>query len=59
VKTQVRRQSLLTPVTPKAEPPLSPTRAFAARFRVETGVVRKRFTGRVEHLVSGRATRFH
>lgn len=38
---------------------LSPQRAFIARFREGTGTVREHFTGRVEHVVSGRAARFH
>jgi len=29
------------------------------QFRVETGTAPERFTGRVEHIVSGHATRFH
>jgi hypothetical protein len=38
---------------------LSPHRAFVVQFRVETGTAPERFTGRVEHIVSGHATRFH
>jgi len=38
---------------------LSPRRAFVVQFRVETGTAPERFTGRVEHIVSGHATRFH
>ena len=38
---------------------LSPRRAFVVQFREETDTARMRFTGRVEHLVSGHATRFH
>ena len=37
---------------------LSPHRAFVVRFRVEMGTAPERFAGRVEHIVSGRATRF-
>jgi hypothetical protein len=29
------------------------------QFRAETEVVHRRFEGRVEHVVSGQATRFH
>src|SRR5947207_4354711 len=39
--------------------PLSPHRAFVVQFRVETEVEQGRFVGRVEHVVSGQATRFH
>ena len=38
---------------------LSPRRAFVVQFREETEASRQRFTGRVEHMVSGSATRFH
>jgi hypothetical protein len=44
---------------PSEEPRLSPTRAFVVQFREETDPARMRFTGRVEHMVSGRAARFH
>jgi len=59
VKTEGRRQLLSTPVIPEAERPLSPARAFVVQFREETEAVREHFTGRVEHMVSGRAARFH
>ena len=39
--------------------PLSPQRAFVVQFRVGTGAEQERFAGRVEHMVSGHATRFH
>jgi hypothetical protein len=47
-------------VKPPAELPsaLSPHRAFVVQFRAETEVGQGRFTGRVEHVVSGQATRF-
>jgi hypothetical protein len=52
--------------TPHGEAPenpqeslLSPHRAFVVQFRMETGTASERFTGRVEHIVSGRAARFH
>ena len=38
---------------------LSPRRAFVVQFREETDAAELHFTGRVEHLVSGHATRFH
>jgi len=59
VKIRMRRPLLLAPVTPEAERPLSPARAFVVQFREEPEAGRERFTGRVEHMVSGRATRFH
>jgi len=59
VKTRARRQSLSTPVTPEAEGPLSPTRAFVVQFREEREAAREGFAGRVEHMVSGQATRFY
>ena len=43
----------------RGESPLSPRRAFVVQFREETEASRQRFTGRVEHMVSGSATRFH
>jgi hypothetical protein len=47
-------------VKPPAEAPsaLSPHRAFVVQFRAETDVGQGRCTGRVEHVVSGQATRF-
>jgi hypothetical protein len=42
----------------QAESPLSPHRAFVVQFRVETKVARRRYAGRVEHVVSGQATHF-
>jgi hypothetical protein len=38
---------------------LSPRRAFVVQFREETEGAQSHFTGRVEHMVSGHATRFH
>jgi hypothetical protein len=38
--------------------PLSPQRAFVVQFRAGAGVEPVRFTGRVEHMASGQATRF-
>jgi len=47
-------------VQPPAEAPsaLSPRRAFVVQFRAETDMAQGRCTGRVEHVVSGQATRF-
>ena len=59
VKTRARRQAPLALATPEAEGPLSPARAFVVQFREGTEAARERFTGRVEHMVSGRAARFH
>ena len=42
----------------RGESPLSPRRAFVVQFREETEATPRRFTGRVEHMTSGRATRF-
>ncbi len=39
-------------------PPLSPERAFVVQFRVGAGMDPERFTGRVEHMVSGGAAHF-
>ena len=59
VKSRTRRRPLPAPHPPAAERPLSPTRAFVVQFREETDGAQNYFTGRVEHLVSGYATRFH
>jgi hypothetical protein len=59
VKTRTRRQPLLAPVPLEAERPLSPARAFVVQFREEAEATRGGFAGRVEHMVTGRATRFH
>jgi hypothetical protein len=47
-------------VKPSVEAPaaLSPHRAFVVQFRAEADVEQGRCTGRVEHVVSGQATRF-
>jgi len=57
--TRTRWRSFLAPVLPEAEGPLSPARAFVVQFREETEAVRGHFAGRVEHMVSGQATRFY
>jgi hypothetical protein len=59
VTYRARRRPLLAPDYPEAERPLSPTRAFVVQFREETETARPDFTGRVEHMVSGRAAHFH
>jgi hypothetical protein len=43
---------------PKDESPLSPYRAFVVQFRAETDLGHRHCAGRVEHVVSGRATHF-
>lgn len=42
----------------KSEPMLPSNRAFIVQFRAATELVPGRCAGRVEHLVSGQATRF-
>jgi hypothetical protein len=42
----------------EAERPLSPALAFVVQFRDETAGTSQRFTGRVEHMISGDARRF-
>ena len=39
-------------------PSLSPHRAFVVQFRAETDVVAGHLVGRVEHVVTGQATKF-
>jgi hypothetical protein len=43
----------------REESPLSPHRAFVVQFREETDAAQIHFTGRAEHILSGRAMRFH
>lgn len=45
-------------LAPLADAPLSPHWAFVVQLRVGTDVKRNRIVGRVEHVVSGQATRF-
>lgn len=56
---KTRQPHLLVSVPLEAEPPLSPMRAFVVQFREGTEATPRRFTGRVEHMTSGHATRFH
>ncbi len=42
-----------------ASPPLLPEWAFVVQFRVGTNLDQGRLDGRVEHVTSGQATRFH
>lgn len=41
-----------------AEPTLPSNRAFVVQFRTATDSAPEQYAGRVEHLVSGQATRF-
>jgi hypothetical protein len=41
------------------KPSLPVRRAFVVQFRAEADVERGRVEGRVEHVVTGQATRFH
>ena len=59
MKTRARQRQCMAAVTPEAERLLSPARAFVVQFREETGATPRRFTGRVEHMTSGHAARFH
>lgn len=58
VKTRAPQQKLPAPLVPTVERPLSPARAFVVQFREETAGAQKGFTGRVEHMITGHATRF-
>ena len=42
----------------EATPPLLPEWMFVVQFREDTAVAQNHMTGRVEHVVSGQATRF-
>jgi hypothetical protein len=44
---------------PPVDSPLLPEWAFVVQFRTETEIEQGRWVGRVEHVVSGQATRFH
>ena len=43
----------------EGKPSLQVRRAFVVQFRAEADVEQGKFVGRVEHVVSGQATRFH
>jgi hypothetical protein len=45
--------------TTLSTPSLLPELAFVVQFRVETNLEQEQMEGRVEHVVSGQATRFH
>ena len=44
---------------PQARPQLLPERAFVIQFTTAADLLHGRVEGRVEHVVSGQATRFH
>ena len=44
---------------PESKPSLPTDRAFVLQFRAHADVEHGPFEGRVEHVVSGQATRFH
>jgi hypothetical protein len=44
---------------PPEEAPLAPQGAFVVQFRAGAGGEQALFAGRVEHMVSGQAVRFH
>jgi hypothetical protein len=50
----VKQQPLAPQPAQQGEPPLSPQRAFVVQFRAGPAP----WTGRIEHITSGRATRF-
>ena len=59
MKTKTQRQQVHVPAPAETEQPLSPVRAFVVQFREEQEAARECFAGRVEHMVSGCAARFH
>jgi hypothetical protein len=46
------------PPKSRSEPPLPTELAFVVQFAADTAAPQGRFTGRVEHIVSGRASHF-
>jgi hypothetical protein len=54
-----RRPQIEPPTLPAEEPPLVPQRAFVVQFRAQKRHKQELYTGRVEHITSGHATRFH
>jgi hypothetical protein len=44
--------------TPGRQPAFSPSRAFVVQFLAETHIEAGHMVGRVEHVISGEATRF-
>ena len=58
MKPRAQRQMLHPCRMPEEGGPLSPTGAFVVQFREHATGARPRFTGRVEHIVTGDAARF-
>ena len=58
MKPTTPRPILQSCATPAEEGPLSPACAFVVQFREHTAGARPRFTGRVEHIMTGHAARF-
>jgi len=54
VKTRASQPTLQASLTPV----LSPARAFVVQFRENAGAAGERFTGRAEHIITGRSARF-
>jgi hypothetical protein len=53
-----RKEQLPLTGAPPLEAPLSPRLAFVVQFRANHGGARTSYTGRVEHMTSGRVTHF-
>ena len=58
MKTRASQPTLQASLTPEPERPLSPARAFVVQFRENAGAAGERFTGRAEHIITGRSARF-
>lgn len=58
MKIKAQRRESQAQVTAEVEMPLSPRRAFVVQFREEAEGASQRFTGRVEHMMSGQTARF-
>ena len=58
MKTRAQEPTSQVPLTAEAARPLSPARAFVVQFREETAGAGPRFSGRVEHMITGHAARF-
>jgi len=58
VRPKKQAATIATLPTPVEQLSLSPYRAFVVQFRETTPVIQDHFMGRVEHMVSGQATRF-
>ena len=56
---KTRKGKSLLHEAPLAEAPLSPHLAFVVQFRTSSGGVTTSYSGRVEHMTSGRVAHFH